>query len=96
MRRRDHPAQERSPRPVLWQRKLLLEKYGHLRPQSDVPTGPFGWTHGDFQHLNVIWSGEDVAAVIDWDRIRVRMWGEEVARSATLLFGHDDGWLDPL
>lgn len=76
------------------QRKILLEKYAHLRPQSDVPTGPFGWTHGDFQHLNVIWSGTDVGAVIDWDRIRVRMWGEEVARSATLLFGHDEGWLD--
>lgn len=76
------------------QRKILLEKYAHLRPQSDVPTGPFGWTHGDFQHLNVIWSGADVGAVIDWDRIRVRTWGEEVARSATLLFGHHDGWLD--
>ncbi|MGH3694256.1 MAG: phosphotransferase [Pseudonocardiaceae bacterium] len=75
-------------------RRVLLEKYEHLRPSSDVSAGPFGWTHGDYQHLNVIWRHEELAAVIDWDRIKVRPFGEEVARSATLLFGHDEGWLD--
>ncbi|MGH3872311.1 MAG: phosphotransferase [Pseudonocardiaceae bacterium] len=75
-------------------RRVLLEKYEHLRPSSDVPAGPFGWTHGDYQHLNVIWRHGELAAVIDWDRIKVRPFGEEVARSATLLFGHTEGWLD--
>lgn len=78
----------------LEQRKLLLSKYEHLRPSAEVSAGPFGWTHGDFQHLNVIWCDGDLAAVIDWDRIKVRVFGEEVARSATLLFSRDDGWLD--
>ena len=76
------------------QRKILLEKHAHLRPNSTSPLGPFGWTHGDFQHLNLIWAEQAVVAVLDWDRVRVRPWGEEVARSATLLFGHEDGWLD--
>ncbi len=75
-------------------RRVLLEKYEHLRPSSDVPAGPCGWTHGDYQHLNVIWRHGELVAVIDWDRIKVRPFGEEVARSATLLFGHDEGWLD--
>lgn len=76
------------------QRRVLLGKYEHLRPLSDAPAGPFGWAHGDFQHLNVMWRNGELAAVIDWDRLKVRPFGEEVARSATLLFGHDDGWLD--
>lgn len=42
----------------------------------------------------MIWRDGSLAAVIDWDRIKVRLFGEEVARSVTLLFGHDDGWLD--
>ena len=75
-------------------RKILLDKYDAWRPTDDVPLGPFGWTHGDFQHLNVIWRGGRVVGVIDWDRIRVRSFCEEVARSATLLFGGENGDLD--
>jgi Ser/Thr protein kinase RdoA (MazF antagonist) len=78
----------------LEQRKVLLDKYAHLRPGDEAPRGPFGWTHGDFQHLNVLWRDGEVAAVLDWDRIRVRPFGEEVARSATLLFGRTRGDLD--
>ncbi|MCG5215478.1 phosphotransferase [Streptosporangium soli] len=78
----------------LERREVLLEKYSHLQPKGDEPRGPFGWTHGDFQHLNVIWREEAIAGVVDWDRIRVRPFGEEVARSATLLFGSDEGDLD--
>lgn len=78
----------------LERRKILLDKYDAWRPTDDVPLGPFGWTHGDFQHLNVIWRGGRVVGVIDWDRIRVRPFGEEVARSTTLLFGGENGDLD--
>lgn len=79
---------------LLEQRKVLLEKYAELRPVDEEVRGPFGWTHGDFQHLNVLWHNGEVAAVLDWDRIRVRPFGEEVARSATLLFGRESGELD--
>jgi Ser/Thr protein kinase RdoA (MazF antagonist) len=78
----------------LEQRTMLLEEFADQRPASDVPQGPFGWTHGDFQHLNILWDQGAVRGVLDWDRIRVRPFGEEVARSATLLFGRDKGDLD--
>lgn len=78
---------------TLERRKRLLAAHGHERPVDDVPRGPFGWTHGDFQHRNVIWHEGTVAGVIDWDRIRVRPVGEEVARTATVQFGAD-GRLD--
>ncbi|MGK5544993.1 phosphotransferase [Streptomyces sp. URMC 127] len=78
----------------LEQRKTLLGKYAGQRPTSDVPAGRHGWTHGDFQHLNVLWRDGAVRAVLDWDRIRVRPLGEEVTRSATLLFGREEGDLD--
>lgn len=78
---------------ALEDRKVLLEKHAAERPASDV-VGPFGWTHGDFQYRNVLWWGETIAGVIDWDRIRVRPFGEEVARTATVQFGGEDGFLD--
>lgn len=78
----------------LEQRLVLLEKFADQRPVDEVPLGPFGWTHGDFQHLNVLWEDGRVVGVLDWDRIRVRPFGEELARSSTLLFGHARGELD--
>ncbi|WP_329581960.1 phosphotransferase [Kitasatospora sp. NBC_01250] len=78
----------------LGRRKMLLSKYGHQRPATEVATGPIGWTHGDVQHRNVLWRGGKIAGVIDWDRIRVRPFGEEVARTATVQFGGEDGFLD--
>ncbi|MFF4926868.1 phosphotransferase [Kitasatospora sp. NPDC001261] len=79
---------------ALAERKALLEKYGHERPASEVAVGPVGWTHGDVQHRNVLWRDGGIAGVIDWDRIRVRPFGEEVARTATVQFGGEDGFLD--
>ncbi|GAA1439116.1 phosphotransferase [Nocardiopsis tropica] len=80
---------------LLDQRLILLDKYASSRPKDEVARGPFGWTHGDFQHLNVLWGDTgEVSGVLDWDRIRVRPFGEEVARSATLLFGTHGGGLD--
>ncbi|WP_083976874.1 phosphotransferase [Kitasatospora azatica] len=78
----------------LAQRRLLLEKYADERPTLEVPAGPFGWTHGDFQHRNLLWRDGEVVAVLDWDRIRVRPFGEEAARTATVQFGGEDGLLD--
>ncbi|MFJ7912679.1 phosphotransferase [Kitasatospora sp. NPDC096204] len=79
---------------ALAERKVLLEKYGSERPAGEVAVGPVGWTHGDVQHRNVLWRDGEIAGVIDWDRIRVRPFGEEVARTATVQFGGEDGFLD--
>ncbi|WP_234370976.1 phosphotransferase [Streptomyces sp. XY431] len=78
---------------ALSERKLLLDKYGSEHPGTDS-VGPVGWTHGDVQHRNVLWHDGKIAGVIDWDRIRVRPFGEEVARTATVQFGGEDGFLD--
>jgi Ser/Thr protein kinase RdoA (MazF antagonist) len=72
----------------------LAGQHASLRPGTDVPAGPSGWTHGDFQHLNLIWQGCRVAGVIDWDRTSVRPLGQGLTRSATLLFARDSGELD--
>ncbi|MFD8559678.1 phosphotransferase [Streptosporangium canum] len=79
---------------LLEQRKILIEKYGSRRPAGEVPKGPFGWTHGDVQHRNVLWMDGQVTAVLDWDRIRVWPFGEEVARTAAVQFGTECGQLD--
>jgi homoserine kinase type II len=76
---------------TLRRRKELLEQYQAQRPASGPPLGPVGWTHGDFQPLNVVWLGGQVAAVLDWDRVGVRLLGEEVVRSASYLFATADG-----
>lgn len=97
----DHIAGIDSPRSfdlmsvrLLEQRKILLNKYGSHRPGDEMPKGPFGWTHGDMQHRNVLWRDGKVAAVLDWDRIGVRPYAEEVARTAQVQFGGEDGRLD--
>ncbi|MFD7645636.1 homoserine kinase [Kitasatospora sp. NPDC059795] len=79
---------------ALSERKVLLDKYASERPTTEVALGPVGWTHGDVQHRNVLWRDGKIAGVIDWDRIRVRPFGEEVARTATVQFGGEDGFLD--
>ncbi|MFG2227667.1 phosphotransferase [Streptomyces sp. NPDC048644] len=72
---------------ALAQRRILLDKYAGLRPEGDVPAGPHGWTHGDFQFRNVLWSGGGLAAVLDWDRLGIRPYAEEVVRTAQVQFG---------
>jgi aminoglycoside phosphotransferase (APT) family kinase protein len=71
----------------LEQRSALLAEHSHLRPQSDAPVGPHGWTHGDFQYRNLLWADGDLAAVLDWDRLGVRSYAEEVVRTAQVQFG---------
>jgi Ser/Thr protein kinase RdoA (MazF antagonist) len=79
---------------LLEQRKILLDKYGSHWPGDEIPKGPFGWTHGDVQHRNILWRDGTVVAVLDWDRTGVRPYGEEVARTAQVQFGGEDGRLD--
>ncbi|MFI6513553.1 phosphotransferase [Streptosporangium sp. NPDC050855] len=56
--------------------------------------GPAGWTHGDVQVLNLLWEHGVVTAVLDWDRLRVRPYGEEVVRTARVQFAAADGRWD--
>ncbi|MBC8093060.1 MAG: phosphotransferase [Pseudonocardia sp.] len=86
---------------LLAHRKVLIDKYASDRPPTDVPVGRFGWTHGDLQYRNILWgrppsppAPEHIVGVLDWDRIKVRPYAEEVARTATIGFSHDGGRLD--
>ncbi|WP_435185696.1 phosphotransferase [Streptomyces sp. bgisy126] len=72
---------------ALEERKLLLDKYAHLRPEGDLPAGPHGWTHGDFQYRNLLWASGELTTVLDWDRLGIRPYAEEVARTAQVQFG---------
>ena len=72
---------------LLDQRIALIEKHAAQRPATDQPRGPYGWTHGDLQYRNVIWRDDHIDGVIDWDRIRIRPFAEEIARTATIQFG---------
>ncbi|WP_431934072.1 phosphotransferase [Nonomuraea jabiensis] len=79
---------------LLEQRKILLQEYGERRPASDSPAGPAGWTHGDLQYRNLLWHDGEIAAVLDWDRIQVRTFAEEVTRTAMVQFMSKEGPLD--
>jgi len=74
----------------LHDRRRLLEQVTDLRPVEGMPVTPCGYTHGDFQYLNILWDQGCVSAVLDWDRLDIRPVGLELARSATLLFGYSD------
>ena len=79
----------------------LLERIGLIRthvarrpPDTRVLT--VGHVHGDFHGLNVLHGPEgDVRAVVDWDRLSVRPYGEELVRSALIIYvDRNDGTLD--
>ncbi|MEU3430525.1 phosphotransferase [Streptomyces gardneri] len=72
---------------ALAKRRALLAEYVHLRPEGDVPAGPYGWTHGDFQYRNLLWADGELTAVLDWDRLGARPYAEEVVRTAQVQFG---------
>lgn len=79
---------------ALNRRKVLITQWAEHRPADEVPRGTVGWTHGDFQHLNLLWQDSVVSAVLDWDRLGVRPYGEEVVRSAQVQFSTGDGRMD--
>ncbi len=72
---------------ALAKRRGLLAEYAALRPERDVPAGPYGWTHGDFRYRNLLWADGELTAVLDWDRLGVRPYAEEVVRTAQVQFG---------
>ncbi|MFF7081249.1 phosphotransferase [Streptomyces lavendulae] len=72
---------------ALYDRRRLLARYADARPDGEVAAGPYGWTHGDFQYRNLLRRDGRVVAVLDWDRLGVRPYGEEVARTAQVQFG---------
>ncbi|HEX2145270.1 MAG TPA: phosphotransferase [Glycomyces sp.] len=80
--------------PLLERRLDDLAAHEHLRPVDDRPVGRFGWIHGDCQNWNLLWSGGRIAAVLDWDKIRVRPYGEEIVRAATYQMVLSDGRVD--
>ncbi|WP_317453682.1 phosphotransferase [Streptomyces sp. CBMA152] len=72
---------------ALHDRRALLARYTVARPEGEVSAGPYGWTHGDFQYRNLLRQDGRVVAVLDWDRLGIRPYGEEVARTAQVQFG---------
>ncbi|GAA2398659.1 phosphotransferase [Actinomadura vinacea] len=81
-------------RTLLEERKVLIDKHRGSPPVEGDDPGPFGWTHGDLQHRNILHSKGKVSAVLDWDRIAVRPIGEEITRTALVQFGGENGRLD--
>ncbi|OEV09334.1 hypothetical protein AN218_22405 [Streptomyces nanshensis] len=80
---------------ALTEREELLDRWAGRLPQ-DGERGPAGWCHGDFHDLNLLWETGSVSAVLDWDRLGVRPYADEVVRTATLpvMFGAGEGPLD--
>ncbi|MFI0978206.1 phosphotransferase [Streptomyces sp. NPDC021093] len=74
---------------ALEQRRELIGKHADRRPQDEAPGGRHGWTHGDVQYRNLLWDGGELTAILDWDRVGVRPYAEEVARTAQVQFGVD-------
>jgi homoserine kinase type II len=74
---------------ALDRRRLLIAKHADRRPQGTAPAGDHGWTHGDVQYRNLLWEGGELAAILDWDRVGVRPYAEEVVRTAQVQFGVD-------
>lgn len=78
----------------LLERRALLRRHAHRRPpDADGPVS--GWVHGDFHPLNLLYRGDEPAAIVDWDRLGVQPRAEEAVRAAAIFFVHPaDGRLD--
>jgi homoserine kinase type II len=79
----------------LVERLGLLAELAARRPADDVFLTA-GHVHGDFHGLNVFHRrDESVCAVVDWDRLSVQPYCEELVRSALIFFvDQHDGRLD--
>ncbi|WP_156178831.1 phosphotransferase [Saccharothrix sp. ST-888] len=78
----------------LAERLDLLAAYRHRRPAAESAP-PTGWTHGDFHGLNLLYRGDLLTAVLDWDKLGIRPQAEETVRAATLIFNdRESGVLD--
>lgn len=85
---------DRAAAAILTERLDLLAAHAHLRPGGQGSPAPFGWIHGDCQNWNLLWRGDRIAAVLDWDRLRFRPYGEELVRAAMYQFALPDGSVD--
>lgn len=61
------------------------------RPFQSVRVEPAGWIHGDFHQFNLLWEGNQVTAILDWDRLRVDWLLAELVRASNLIFMRPDG-----
>ncbi|MFC4034234.1 phosphotransferase [Streptomyces polygonati] len=71
----------------LRERRALLRQYAHRRPPP-AESAVSGWVHGDFHPLNLLYRGDEPAAIVDWDRLGVRPRAEEAVRAAAIFFVH--------
>jgi Ser/Thr protein kinase RdoA (MazF antagonist) len=78
----------------LHERRQMLHDLAPLRPDEwRLPL--LGWVHGDFHEYNVIYRRDQACVVVDWDRLAVKPYVDEVVRASVLLFiDAEDGWLD--
>lgn len=81
-------------RAMLRRRLELLARWRHLQPAEASPAGPFGRVHGDLNIRNLLFQGEDVVAVLDWDRMRITPYAEELVKAAVAFCGTASGALD--
>jgi Ser/Thr protein kinase RdoA (MazF antagonist) len=79
---------------LLEQRLALIARFADKEPPAPRPDEASGWSHGDFQPLNVLWDGDEVVAVLDWDRVKVQYLADEVARAVAIHCENDTGGLD--
>ncbi|WP_369383208.1 phosphotransferase [Streptomyces sp. cg36] len=80
---------DRAAADALRRRRTLLAAYADQQPSVRMPAALHGWTHGDFQYRNLLRADGHVVAILDWDRLAVRPYAEEVARTAQVQFGVD-------
>ncbi|MFD9129386.1 phosphotransferase [Kitasatospora sp. NPDC059571] len=84
-RHRPYDGFDRRAEQYLADRLDLLAAHGHRRP-APTAAPPTGWTHGDFHGLNLLYRGERITAVLDWDKLGLHPTAEEAVRAATLVF----------
>jgi Ser/Thr protein kinase RdoA (MazF antagonist) len=79
----------------LTERLALLRALAHRCPRPDARL-TVGNVHGDFHGLNVMYDPLGaIRAVVDWDRLSIHPYGEELVRSALIFFVDPcDGRLD--
>ncbi len=58
---------------LIEERRNLIAGYAGQRPGDAAPE-PAGWTHGDLQNRNLLWDGNEIVGILDWDRVGVRLW----------------------
>ncbi|WP_267241744.1 phosphotransferase [Streptomyces sp. PR69] len=75
----------------LLERRALLRRHADRRPP---PGSARGWVHGDFHPLNLLYRGQEPAAIVDWDRLGVHPRAEEAVRAAAIFFVRPTGELE--